>query len=298
MKRWFLGLFLISILFGQNNPQIPDITLPGKITFSDTISGMNFPNTQPIGNVNSKYSFNIGETLHFDIKYGFIKAGTAIMMVRDTISLDGRTVIWIQTMASSVKTFDPFFKVRDTVSTFIDFENFVSRKFVKKLREGGYLYDLIAHYKPEEGKVYVRTIRYRDDLGTVRKMEEFELEIPDTIYDVLASFYKIRNFPLDPDHNKVAYITNHDNKKIYDLKVEVLGREVVDTPYGKFRCLKIEPRLKGEAIFKQSGRLWIWITEDEYKIPVKMSSKVAVGSITTVLTDIKNGPLVIPSRLK
>ena len=69
-------------------------------------------------------------------------------------------------------------------------------------------------------------------------------------------------------------------------------------PAGKFKCIKIEPRLKGEAIFKQKGRLWVWVTDDQYKIPVKMDSKVIVGSISTELKSIKNGPAEIPAQIK
>ena len=45
-----------------------------------------------------------------------------------------------------------------------------------------------------------------------------------------------------------------------------------------FDVLRIEPLLKGEGIFKQKGRLLVWVTDDEYKIPVQMTSEVAVGS--------------------
>jgi hypothetical protein len=242
-----------------------------------------------------KYPFKIGEKLVFEIKYGFIKAGWATMEVKDTLYLRGEKVILIQTTAKSTKGFDPFFKVRDTVRTFVNFYKFQPVQFIKKLREGGYLYDLYVDYDRNNRIARVKTIRYRKNLRTIRKKDSLEIPIPDEVYDVLASFYKIRTYTLAPD--TVVYITNHDNKKIYDLKIEVLKREVVKTPAGKFRCLKIEPKLRGEAIFKQKGRLWIWVTDDEYKIPVKMSSKVVVGSIKTILKRIINGPAVIPSRI-
>jgi len=47
--------------------------------------------------------------------------------------------------------------------------------------------------------------------------------------------------------------------------------------------------LKAGGIFKNKGRLVIWITEDERRMPVLMKSKVTVGSISVVLQEYKTG---------
>ena len=52
------------------------------------------------------------------------------------------------------------------------------------------------------------------------------------------------------------------------------------------------------GIFKQKGELWVWLTDDENKIPVQMRSKVAVGSITTELKKIEGVSLPIKSQIK
>ena len=73
--------------------------------------------------------------------------------------------------------------------------------------------------------------------------------------------------------------------------------ETINTAAGKFKCLKVEPLLKGEGIFKQKGRLLVWMTDDEYKIPVQMTSEVAVGHITSELEKIEGIKGKIPSRI-
>jgi len=47
--------------------------------------------------------------------------------------------------------------------------------------------------------------------------------------------------------------------------------------------------LKAGGIFKNKGRLVIWMTDDERRIPVLMRSKVAIGSISVVLQEAKTG---------
>jgi len=41
----------------------------------------------------------------------------------------------------------------------------------------------------------------------------------------------------------------------------------------------VEPMLKSSGIFRQKGKLTIWLTDDEYKIPILMKSKILVGSV-------------------
>jgi hypothetical protein len=51
----------------------------------------------------------------------------------------------------------------------------------------------------------------------------------------------------------------------------------------------IEPLLKAGGIFKNKGRLVIWLTDDERRMPVMMKSKVMIGSISVLLMDAKPG---------
>jgi len=81
----------------------------------------------------------------------------------------------------------------------------------------------------------------------------------------------------------------HASRKSQPLEVKVLGRERVDTPAGTFDCVAIEPLLKAGGIFKNKGRLVIWMTEDERRMPVLMKSKVAIGSISVVLQEARDG---------
>ena len=43
------------------------------------------------------------------------------------------------------------------------------------------------------------------------------------------------------------------------------------------------PVLQTEGIFSKTGDLTIWLTDDERRIPLKMQSKISIGSITAAL---------------
>ena len=48
----------------------------------------------------------------------------------------------------------------------------------------------------------------------------------------------------------------------------------------------MEPYLDGEGIFKKdpSGRIWLWFSDDAFRIPVMLQTKVIFGHITARLT--------------
>jgi len=69
----------------------------------------------------------------------------------------------------------------------------------------------------------------------------------------------------------------------------VLGRERVKVPAGEFDCVAIEPMLNAGGIFKNKGRLVIWITDDARRMPVLMRSKVTIGSVSVLLVEARPG---------
>jgi len=53
--------------------------------------------------------------------------------------------------------------------------------------------------------------------------------------------------------------------------------------------LILQPSLREDAgIFKAKGKLKVWVTNDDKKMPVKMKSKIPVGSISAELSKYKS----------
>jgi len=79
----------------------------------------------------------------------------------------------------------------------------------------------------------------------------------------------------------------------YSLAVKFLGRQRISVDAGTFDCIIIEPLMKEGGVFKSEGRVVIWLTDDERRIPVKVSTKVVVGSIDAELREYSgiNGPI-------
>jgi hypothetical protein len=217
--------------------------------------------------------FGPGEHLEFSIDYGFINAGGATMAVERTRSVSGRECLDIRTEAKSNAVFSKIYKVWDRAQTFLELDTLLPRRFEKHLREGSYRKDAVVKFDREE-----HFARYENG---------DEIVIHPWAQDELSAFYYVRMLPLEV--GREVFIDNHANRKNYPLKVIVHRRETVEVGAGKFDCLVIEPVIREGGIFSAKGTLTIWITDDERRIPVKMTTKVVVGSISASLQKYRPG---------
>ncbi len=224
-----------------------------------------------------------GENLNFVIKYEFVTAGTAVMNVGAGIPMDGAPTFHIETKAESSSAVDKFFKVRDFNSAVVDQASLLARSFHQNLKEGGYTvvrnttFDYVNHKY-----IFQRTRR-----GTTT---EHAGELKGPVMDVLGAFFYARTLDLQPgDEVSVAVFSDEE---MYPLSIKVAPKlQTITVPAGKFECIEIEPLTVGDAIFKASdGRMQIWLTNDEYKMPVMIRSKVFIGAFDAELQSFKRPP--------
>lgn len=213
--------------------------------------------------------WRIGEYFQFSIDWNGLNGGSSLMQVQNLHTVDGRRCYRIVTKAESNSFVSRFYKVRDRAESSVDAESLFSRRFMKRLREGGYKKDVDVRFDQESRKA-----RYENGK---------EFDVAAGVHDVLSAFYYVRTRPL-PEGGTLI-VPTHDNEKSYEMEVQVLRREKVEVPAGKFSCVVVEPKLKSEGIFKSKGSILVWLTDDDRRLPIMVRSQVPVGSISVRLTD-------------
>jgi len=215
-------------------------------------------------------SFAVGEKLTFDVKYGFVTAGVAEFSIPKISRLAGRETYNVIFKVNSVPTFDPFYKVRDRYETFIDVEGIFPWRFEQHIREGSYSRDFSAFFDQRKNKA---------------KTSEGTYNIPQNVNDIVSAFYLARTF----DYSKMKagdkiQLQNFYKDKVYPLDIVFHGKEKITVTAGTFDCIILEPIAKEGGLFKSEGTLVLWLTDDEIKMPVKVKTKVIIGSIDAELT--------------
>jgi hypothetical protein len=213
----------------------------------------------------SASAFGIGEAIRYDLRWQFIKGGEAEMSVLADATTD--TLLQIRSRAWSTGFVDYFYTVRDTIHSIIDRHTLWPVKFVKRQHEGSYHRDSTYVFDQQS-----RTIS--------RNGESFACSVQ--VHDILSVLYRVRTYPLAVGQSFEA--TVYEGGRLYTARINVLRRETIEVPAGTFDCIVAEPILKSDAVFRQKGRLWIWFTNDERHIPVRMTSKIPIGEIRAEMT--------------
>lgn len=218
------------------------------------------------------YPFNVPERLIYDLTWTGIKGGTATQEI-----IDENGSIRIVSIARSSEWISTFFPVEDRVESVLTkvappLKLGLPQTFRMKIREGNHRRDKEIIFDHGRGKA-----RYIDHLGG----ERTEVEIGASTYDTYSSFYYVRTLPLVV--GKSVFVSILDNKKLWNVEVQVLKKERIRTVLGEVGTILIKPLIKSEGIFQRKGEIYIWLTDDARRIPVRMKTKIAIGSITATL---------------
>ena len=104
----------------------------------------------------------------------------------------------------------------------------------------------------------------------------------DEVLDTLSGFYSLRNRQLQIDTTEMLHI--YDSETYAEVPVEILRRETMRLPnLQKVDTLVIRPLQKTAGIFRRTGDIMIWLTDDAFKVPVKIVTSVALGTVTVEL---------------
>jgi hypothetical protein len=214
-------------------------------------------------------AFTVGEKLTFNVKYGFVKAGVAVMEIPRIRKIAGREVYHITFKVNSLSGFDSFYKVRDRYETYLDVKGLFPWRFEQHVREGGFTMDFAAFFDHRRGIAKTRKGAYK---------------IPPNVNDIVSAFYYART--LDYSNLKEGdkfKLQNFYKEKVYPLDVVYRGKEKIKVEAGTFDCIMVEPIIIKGGLFKTEGKIIIWLSDDVRKIPVKVKTKILIGSIDAEL---------------
>ena len=216
-------------------------------------------------------AFGVGERLVFDVNYGFITAGEAVMAIAGYDSVAGRKCFRVEFSVNSLPSFSWIYRVEDRYLTFVDVEAIFPWRFEQHIREGNYRRDFVAEF---------------NQYTHVAKTTEGEHEIPPYVHDIMSAFYYARTMDYSQSKPGDLYtLYNFYKDKSHELGVKFLGRQELEVEAGTFRTIVVEPLVKEGGLFKSEGRIVIWLSDDGLKIPVRVNTKVVIGSIDTELRE-------------
>ena len=217
-----------------------------------------------------------GERLTFHVKWSFILAGEATLEILPHEDIDELRAYHFQFTARTSSFVDVFYKVRDRMESFTDIPLSRSLRYNKlhKGSETAVLFD----WEKREARLM--------SAGSVINSTQIE----NNTFDPLSVFYAFR--VAQPDINNEITVHVTDGKRIVKAIAKIIKREKIKVEGTSYNTILFEPRMEGVGgVFEKSkgAKLKIWVTDDDIRMPVRIKSKVTVGSFVADLVSYTPG---------
>ncbi|HEX8848114.1 MAG TPA: DUF3108 domain-containing protein, partial [Gemmatimonadaceae bacterium] len=214
--------------------------------------------------------FSPGEQLTYDVKFGAIDVGNAVMDVVGVEEVRGRAAFHVR---FNVKGGTLFYKVNDHYESWIDTTSLISLRHVQDIDEGRYERERHYEIMPERGV-------YREN----DKPEQQTVAQP---LDDGSFFFFLRTIPLEVGQ---TYSFNRYFKPDRNpVTVTVVRRERIKVPAGTFDAIVLHPTIKAKGVFGEGGQAEIWLADDSSRVMLQMKSKLKIGSLNLYLKKIRPG---------
>ncbi|MBW2120067.1 MAG: DUF3108 domain-containing protein [Deltaproteobacteria bacterium] len=223
------------------------------------------------GNTNADenvFPFHTGEKLTLQAKWGFIAAGEAVLEVLPVEIVNGvKSCHFVMTL-KTYPFIDLFYKVRDRIDSYADV-GMTHSILYKEQKRGRSKKDVVVNINREK-----REAKYSKN-GKMRRL----ISILPGSFDPLSVFYAFRIHELK--EGLVINVPVTDGKKCIMGIAKVIKREKINVNGRTYDTYLVEPDLEHiGGVFEKSkdAKLQLWVTADKLQIPVRVKSKVIVGS--------------------
>lgn len=225
-----------------------------------------------------------GERLVYEASWIGISVGQLILENHGLEVVNGEEAYHLTFTTISNEFLSNFFKIEDTVHTWISREKGYPLRFEKVISEGKYTKHEVIEYDRE-----AMTATYRREDKEDREPET--MPIPPEAQDVFSMIYWLRRQPVGL--GRQLNLSVNADKKNWDVVVEVVEKGIFETgPTGEVQAFAMSPRAAHLGQPLKKGDLIAWVTMDRRRIPLAFEVETPIfGSAVAVLTEAVLPPL-------
>jgi len=161
-----------------------------------------------------------------------------------------------------------------------------SLRFEERIREGDYRRDRRYRLRPEEGR-YTRLDRDPES-GAYRPVpSETDVPMPVDALDEVSFLFFARTLPLEPGNTyRFERFFEEDGNPVV---LEVLRRERVRVPAGRFETVVVRPVIRTDGLFSEEGRAEVYFSDDERRRIVQIRSHMKAARVDFLLREYDPG---------
>jgi hypothetical protein len=224
------------------------------------------------------FPFSPGEKLTFQIMWSFLPAGEGVLEILPMERINGVLSYHFLMTTRTYPFIDLIYKVRDRIDAYTDAAMTHSILY-KKRKEGKSKENVVVNFDWDKQEAQYSSFGEKSN----------PIPLKPGSFDPLSVFHAFRLYPLRENMEIQAHVT--DGKRCMTGKVKIIRRETLTVASGTYDTFLAEPELghlRGVFEKSKSARLQIWVSADHRRIPVRIRSKVSVGSFVAELISAEN----------
>lgn len=228
----------------------------------------------------SSFPFDrVGEELVYSMRWGPFAVGSGFLRVLPVQDVNGEPCYHLSLEVKTNSFADAFYKVRSRFDSFVSVEDIRPVRYRLNQREGKTRRQAAVSFDWQ-----ALTVSYHRDGEEALEPVAIEEET----WDPLSVLYYFRQ-ALVPGEGIVS-LPASDGKKFLLIDVEHRGLVNLDGAMGRVSAMHVEPNTKEmRGVFQKSSdsNIQMWFSNDESKYPLRIRSKVVVGSFVAELQDVR-----------
>jgi hypothetical protein len=225
--------------------------------------------------IKSGISFQSGEKLTFQIRYGLIVGGVTVVSLTEEI-YNNQAVFHAVATARTTGVAEVIFGVKDIYESWFDRKTNLPYKQIRNIKEGKY-----THYNE---------VTYNHTNNTIDSKLTGIHSVPENTLDLSTALYYIRRIDFSKlNEGDVILLNIYFSDELFPFYLRYSGKEIIKTKLGKMNCLIISPIVEVGRMFKTPDDLKIWLTDDQNCIPVLVRMDIrVVGAVYLKLISYEN----------
>ena len=226
-----------------------------------------------------------GEVMRFELSLHNIVGGEAILAVGQPGKVEGRDVIVVRSQSKSAGVAALFKEVSDDVTTWVDLVSGKPTQLVADVKFGAkeaLIETSFSGRRPGRFDIdYTR--RGRGKRTVMQQMPNAGTYDGHSVLGVLRAWA--------PPTGTQSYFYVLAGKRLWSNEVKVAGREKITTKLGHRNAIKIEgiawrlDRRLARVKNKKSRSYTIWISDDEQRLPIRVSAQTEYGEVKVELVN-------------
>lgn len=227
--------------------------------------------------------FRPGEEVVHSVKYFEATAGHLTFSVQPFVQVNGKKNYNFRTSLKTSSFFSNFYAVDDHVTTYVDYEELVPTIYKLTVKESSQIKEAQLLFDHQQLKATYWEKKFTEKEGATQQKQSWSI-LPYS-QNVFSAIFYMRTFFWDVGVENAFRIGNDEDNIVF--KGKAIRREKIKTAAGEFSALVIKPEFTLKGKFNPDGAIFIWISDDERKLVLRIEAKIKIGTLVTEAVSIK-----------